>query len=786
MVKCLDRKLLRELGQMWPGVVTISLVVSAGIAIFIGSITTSNSLRTAQDSLYLKQSFADVFVSLKRAPLSVASRVGQIEGILHAEPRIVASATLDLPGMEAPGRAELVSVPSSSSLNRLYIRKGRMFDETNPNEIVISEAFAKANQFKPGDTVAALMNGKRHEFNIVGIALSPEYIYALPRGSMLPDDKRFGVFWMNYRSLASAFDMDGSFNSITMSLQRGVSTRKVIDEVDRLLEPYGGLGAIDREFQTSSHFVSNELKQLKYISTLFPAIFLLVAAFLLNMVIARRVNMQRQQIATLKAMGFTHAAISIHYLKFALLIVLLGSLFGLGFGAWMGSAMTQLYTDYFHFPEFYYKMTADVPLLAILISLLAAGFGVWAGLRTVVNLPAAEGMRPASPPVYRRTVFEQLGVNKLLMPEINMIFRNIMRKPIRFSLASLGIALAVTILIAGFFWQDAIFYIMDVQFRLAQREDAVVQFTEPVGHKALHELSNLEGVFQVEGTRSVPARLRSAHWWRYVSITGISNDDHLTQLLDASLKRILVPEGKLAIGVTLAKKLQVGLGGQVWVEVLSDSRPKRMFEVGAIVDDFVGLSAYLDIQTLAHLMNEDVRVSGANLLLGKSLEIPVHAALKERPKVASITMKSTILQMFNQFFAENILVFTGFLAFFAMIIAFGIIYNNTSTSFSERAWEIASLRVLGFTKAEVTRLLLGGLLAEILVGVPLGYFLGFQLAKASLLMVPDEMMRIPLQINLSTYVFATIMTLLSAIMSALVIYRRVKKLDLVGVLRSYE
>ncbi len=771
---------------MWPGVLTISLVVAAGIAIFIGSITTSNSLKTAKDSLYLKQSFADVFVSLKRAPLSVASRLQQIDGVLNAEPRIVTSAILDLEKLQAPGTVELVSTSPSDRLNRLYIRKGRLLDPSNPSEIIISEAFANANKLEPGGTVAVLMNGRRHQFNIVGVALSPEYIYALPRGSMLPDDKRFGIFWMNYHPLAAAFDMDGSFNNITFALQKGTQTRQIIDEVDRILEAYGGFGAIDREFQTSSHFVSNELRQLKYISTLFPVIFLLVAAFLLNMVIARRVNMQRQQIATLKAMGFSLFQVSTHYLKFALVIVLLGSMLGILFGFWMGSAMTRLYTDYFHFPEFYYQFAPSVSITATLISLFAACFGVWAGLRTVITLPAAEGMRPASPAIYRRGILEYLKLNQFLAPEVNMIFRNIARKPIRFLLATLGIALAVTILITGFFWQDAIVYIMDVQFKLAHRENATVVFTETLGHKTLPELENLPGVFLVEGTRSVPVRIRSGHYWRYVNLTGISENDTLTQLLDTSRHRISIPIERLAIGSTLAKKLHVKLGDSVLLEVLTEKRPKRTFEIGAILDDFIGLSAYLDTSSLSKLMSDDGRVSGANLFLDKSMELSVQASLKERPKIASITFKSHLLNTFNEFFAKNILVFTGFLALFAIIIAFGIIYNNTSTGFSERAWEIASLRVLGFTKAEVARLLLGGMLVELCVGIPLGYILGYQLASLSLKMIPDELMRVPLQIEPSTYFFATIITLVSAIIGAWVIYRRVKKLDLVGVLRSYE
>lgn len=786
-MKALDKKLLRDLWLMKGQALTIAMVVAAGVGAFVSQLTTYDSLQWSRQTYYQEAVFAHVFADMKRAPKTVERQIMELPGVEDAEATVVFDVTLDVPGVVEPVTGRMIGLADAGQprLNRLFLRKGRMIERGEVEEVLVSEAFAKAHHLRPGDRLAAILNGKREVLRIAGVVLSPEYIYA-SRGGSLPDDRTFGVFWMERDRLASAFNMEGAFNHAVMRLTPGVGEPAVVESLDRLLERYGALGAYGRNDQLSYKMLSQEINQQKTMATIFPTIFLGVAAFLLNVVLSRQVATQREVIAALKAMGYADSTIAIHYLKLVMVIVVAGVMMGYLIGAWLGYRMTAMYTEFFHFPELAYRVQPWIPIAAAGVSLLAAVSGALATLSGIMRLAPAEAMRPPAPSRYRRMLLERMGLEHLLSPQVRMVIRTLERRLLRTALTAFGIACAVAVIIAGTFWGDAIDYLVAVQFNAAEREDAQVVFTEPVADSVQFDMAHLAGVLYTEASRAVPVRLRAGHRAYRTSISGLPERSELRRLLDADQRLIRLPADGVLLTDRLAQILAVKAGDFMQVEVLEGKRVKRDVQVAGVVNDLVGLSAYMDVHALNRLMGEGDVISAVALSMDRSKVNDLYAQLKEIPKVATVSIKEAALQSFRETTARNILIFTTLVTVFAAAITVGVVYNSARISLAERAWELASLRVLGFTRHEVSALLLGELAVELGLAIPLGLWLGYLLSALIIALTHTETIYIPIIIEPGTYAYAALTTLAAGVVSALVVRHRVDHLDLVAVLKTRE
>jgi putative ABC transport system permease protein len=786
-MKTLDRKLLRDLANMKSQAITIALVMAAGIGAFVAQLSTYTSLQATRQSYYEDARFSQVFADVKRAPKAVEQQIVELAGVAEVETTVMFDVTLDIPEVAEPVIGRMIGLSNSNQpqMNRLTLRQGRFIERGEANEALVSEGFAKARRLKPGDRLAAILNGKREMLTIVGIVLSPEYIFAT-RGGALPDDRSFGVFWMDRERLASAFNMEGAFNHAVLRMAPGASEPALIDALDRLLEPYGARGAHGRDDQLSHKILSQEINQQKTMSTVFPSIFLGVAAFLLNVVLSRQVATQRSEIAALKAVGYTDAAIAIHYLKMILVIVLLGIVMGFMIGVWLGYFMTNMYTDFFHFPKLAYRVQPWIPLTAAAVSAFAAFGGAFNTLRGIMRLPPAEAMRPPSPTQYRRMLLERIGMERLLSPQARMIARTLERRPFRAALTAFGIACSVAVIVSGTFWQDAIDYLISVQFNAADRGDIQVVFAEPVADSARYEIAHLPGVLFTENSRAVPVRLRAGHRSYLTSVSGLPDDSRLRRLLDEQQRQIYLPPEGVLITDRLADRLGVKPGDIIQLEILEGNRVKRDLPLAGVVNDLFGLTVYMDIRALNRLMAEGDSISSVNIASGGDPDKALLARLKEMPKVATVSIKASALQTFNETSARNMLVFTAIVTIFAIAIAVGVVYNSARIALAERAWELASLRVLGFTRHEVSSLLLGELAIELLVAIPLGLWLGYLLSVLIISFTHTETFSIPVIIQPRTYAYAALATLLAGVVSALIVRHRIDHLDLVAVLKTRE
>ena len=785
-MKALDRKLFRDVLHMRGQVLAIVLIVACGIASLVTMMSAYWSLNLTQATYYDQYRFADIFVQLKRAPDSLASRIESIPGVGTVQTRVVSDVTLSVEGLIAPATGRLISIPDRPTpmLNDLFIRAGRYPEQGN--EVLVSEVFAKANRLELNDTIGAVINERWQTLRIVGIALSPEYIYEIRGTEIFPDSLHFGIVWMPQDALKAAFDMEGAFNDVSLTLRRRASEADVIFQLDQLLEPYGGLGSFGREDQVSHRFISEEIRQLSAQAVLMPSIFLGIAAFLLNLVLNRLVSTQRDQIAVMKAFGYGNRTVGLHYLKLVMVVVLLGAILGISLGGWLGLALTRLYAAFYHFPILRYDIQPTVLITALLVSGGAATMGAILAVQRAVTLPPAEAMRPEPPATYRPTVVESVGLQRWFSAPSRIILRNLERRPFQGLMSVVGLVMAIVILVLGRYFIDAVEALVDIQFRTIQREDITLVFNEPLSAQAQFDLYHLPGVLYSEPFRSVPARLRFRHYHKLSGITGMEPGSQLRRLLDRQQQPVLLPPEGIVLSAALADELGAKLGDELIVEVLEGKRPVRTVPVTGLFDELVGLSAYMDIHALNQLMREGFTLSGAYLQVDRHYQERLYRQLKQTPAVASVALRQHTIDQFNAIVTQNIAGFNVLLIFFASVIALGVVYNAARIALSERGRELATLRIIGFTRGEIAFILLGEQAVLLAIALPIGFGLGFGLAALISQTFDWELFRFPLVITPTSFAFAFMVMMGAAVLSGSLIRRQLNRLDLIAVLKTRE
>ncbi len=787
-MRTLNRKLLRELNASRTQSLAIGLVVASGVAVFVMAVGTLGFLSSTRDAYYDRYRFGDVFATLSRAPNTMAARIEAIDGVAQVQTRIVSDVTLDVPRLREPAVGRLISLPDSGEpkLNLVHLRQGRMPEPDRPREAVVSEAFFEANRLEIGDSVDAVMNGRLQSLEIVGVVLSPEYVFQMSGRDILPDDRRFGVFWMRNLQLEAAFDMDGAFNNVSLRLRRGAKTADVIDQLDRILKPYGAVGAIERKDQISAKFLNDEIRQLRATGLVAPIIFLGVAAFLLNVVLSRRIGTQREVIATLKAFGYSRADVAWHYLKSAILVAGIGAAVGSVGGLWLGSGLAELYTEFYRFPTTVYHVDARVVVLAFGISVAAATVGAYRAVSQAARLQPAEAMRPQTPRTFKRSLIERLGLSAWVPLVGRMIFRGFERRPIHAALSSLGIGCSVSVLLMSQFSFDAIDHLIAFQFGAAQRQDVQVNFFQVTSPSAKFDLQNIPGVQDVEVFRAVPVTFKHGHHEHRSSIMGLASRRDLFRLLNTDAQPIRIPPDGIVLGDKLADILHIQLGEELTVEVLEGSEPTLSIRVTGIATEYAGAGAYMDRRALNQLMRETDAISGAYLSVDSQQADAIYQDLKQTPRIASVAVKSATVDQFRKTIAENQTTMLSFTIFFASVIAIGVVYNTARISLDERSRELATLRVIGFTRREVSIILLGELAIITLVAIPIGWAIGYAFCYSMAKGFESELFRIPMVIYARSYAQSGLVVCIAAALSGLLVRRRLDHLDLVEVLKSRE
>jgi putative ABC transport system permease protein len=788
-MNALDRKVLRDLRLLWSQAVTIALVVASGIGGFVATLSAVEALAGARDGFYASAHFADGFAMVKRAPDAMAGRIAEIPGVIDVQTTVEAFARVTVPGSVDPVMGQLIGRDAGrpQRLNQVQLRTGRWPEPGARGggalETVVTVSFAEAHRLAPGATVSALINGKRRTLRITGTALSPEYIFGGIMG--MPDMRAFGVFWVDHDELAAAMDMRGAFNRVALKLAPSASETAVLDAVTRRLAGLGGTPAHGRDEQGSHAMLDNEIREQRVLGTVLPAIFLAVAGFLLHVVTARLVATQREQVAALKALGYRDGAIALHYLKLVAPMVLGGYALGLLLGRWMGGLITGLYAQMFRFPSFGHQVPASLALIGLGIVGLTAVLGTLTAIASTVRLSPAEAMRPPAPGHYRRALLER--VPRLpVTPALRMIVRNLERRPLRAALTIGGIAASVAIVIMGNFFRDAIEAIVQTQFEHGMRGDVIVWMNEPVDAAAGRELARLPGVLQVEAGRRLQVRFSQGHRSDKGLLDGHPPVALLQRVVDVQQRPARAPPDGLLMTDRLADKLHLKPGDLVTVEIREGRSEVLQVPLRATVSDMMGLNAFIQRDALNRLLGDGDVANFFSLRVGAPDLPRVLEATQGLPKVAGAFSKATMLRNMEEISARNVRIMSSILTAFAAVIAVGVVYNNARIALAERAWELASLRVLGFTRAEVSLLLLGELAIGIAIALPVGMLLGWSLTHGIVDLMRTDQFQFPVVIQPRTYAWAAICVVAAGVASALVVRRRIDRLDLVAALKTRE
>ncbi|GAB5558877.1 MAG: ABC transporter permease [Synoicihabitans sp.] len=784
----LDRKLWRDLRALKSQALAVALVMACGLAMMIMTRSLIRSLNHARDGYYEQHRFAEVFANLKRAPDSVRDKLAAIPGVAAVETGVEVSVTLDLPELLEPASGLINAVPDRrpALLNQLYLRRGKLLEGGSRLEVLVSEAFAEANALQPGDPIAAILNGRRLELRIAGIVLAPQYVFEARPGSALPDNKTFGIFWMREQEVAEAFNLEGAFNTLALSLAPGASEPEVIAEVDRILDPYGGLGAYGRSEHPSNIRVDDEIRVLEGLSFGFPLVFLSVAAFMTHSVMSRQIALQREQIAILKAFGFTNQTIAWHFIKFALVIVVVGTTLGTAGGFALGLQLVDMYHLFFRFPRLEFVPATGAIIGALFASSAAALVGVAGAVRKVVRLSPAQAMRPEPPAHFRPAIAERLGFAQWFSVSLRMALRNVERKPWQATFTTIALAMATGILIIPNAFRDGVRHILDFQWDVVQRQTVTVSLVEPGPFRAAYDFAQLPGVIHIEPFRTVSVEITAGHRSRRLALHGVVKNADLNRVIGQDSAPLAIEHHGLVISEALGESLGVAPGDEVTLQVLQGKRRSLTVPIGGFSQDFAGIASFMELNALNRLLGEGDRITGAFINVAGGDWENFLSALKATPQASGVVIKNAMRQSFRKTTAESIGLIQVIYSTFATIVAFGIVYNSARIALSERARELATLRVLGFSQNDVGSVLVGELVVLSAIALPLGLWVGSGMASALIESINTETVRLPLILSASNYAYATLVITVATTVSALIACRKLNQLDLVGALKATE
>lgn len=787
-MRALDKKLMRDFKRLWAQALAIALVLACGVAILLTTYGMYGALEDTRTAYYQRNRFADIFGDANRAPIAIIQDILAIDGVRTAEARVTEHVILDLPGRVETVTGRILSLPDNgiAQLNLPILRVGRLPDPTRADEVAVNDPFAKANDLRPGDRFFANLNGQKRELTLTGTLLSPEFIYTIGPGALMPDNRSYGILWMPERAVSAAFDMEGAFNNVSLKLDPAANEEEVLDRLDDLLDPYGGLGAYGRDVQISNSFIDAEIEQQRIGSMILPPIFYGISAFLVSMVISRIIALERSEIGLLKAVGYSNAEVCVHYLLLATLIAVAGTLLGWAVGTWLSRAVAQMYAKFFDFPYLIYRISYDAYAISGILAVLSAAAGAAKSALGAARIAPAVAMSPPAPPRYRRNLVDRLLAALELSQPIIMIFRSLVRWPIRSALTMLGLALAAAVLVASSFFSDALDVLMDATFLQTNRQDAVLMFSPDIPETALAAVMNLPGVLKAEGHQFHAAVLHHGHLKKDTPVEARRAGTDLARIVDESGRIIDAPADGLLLTARLAKQLEAKPGDVIDIEFLGGRNETHRVPVAGIVTQYVGLGAFMDLESLNRLLRQAPRITTANLLIDPAQLPELHRVLKQTPELSGLVMLDEMRKSFQDTIRQNIAIMTTIYVVIAVLITFGVAYNGARIQLSERARELASLRILGFTRGEVSFVLIGETMFLAVLAQPLGWMLGAVISAALSRGSTSDLYAIPLVLEPSAFARASLVVLAAALISSLIVRRRLDRLDLIQVMKTRE
>ena len=770
----LDRKLRRDLVASWASVLLLLAIVgiiTVGVACFVSMLSCYFNLTAAKQRYYRQCRMADFWVDLKKAPLSELDALAGLPGVSSIRPRIGFFATVDLEHVTKPLNGQVLSLPDRRKpvINDIVLQRGGYFTDRRENEVIVNEAFAAYHKLKPGDWIRLLLNNRRQELFIVGTAISSEFLYLLQPGSLAPDSEHFGIFYLKRSYAEDVLDFDGAANQVVGRLdpETREAPAELLAEAERLLSPYGVFSTTPLVDHVSNKFISQEIEGLWVFAVIMPSIFLAVAAMVLNVLLRRLAEQQRTVVGTLKALGYSDAQVSLHFLKFALTVGLIGGLTGCVAGYWLAEGMTIIYQEFYEFPDLVNRLYPGLFVIALGISLGCAVLGSLQGTRAVLRLSPAAAMRPKPPKKGGAILLERIGwLWGRLSSGWRMALRGVFRSRMRTLAGIFAAAMGSAVLVNGFMMMDAAKYLIDYQFKWILRSDMDLAFKDEQNENVLLEAARLPAVDRAEPILNVACTFINGPYRRKGAVTGIAPDAQLTVPRGRNAIPIPVPATGLVMSRKLAEVLHLEQGDLVTIRPIKGLRRDRQAPVLKISDSFFGTAVHADIHYLSRLVGEELALSGVQLAVDQD---PAHVEelyreLKRLPALQAVSARRDMIANLDKILVEQMGIMITTFILFAGVVFFGSILNASLISLSERQREVATLRVLGYGPWQIGSLLLRESMIVTLVGALVGMPIGYSLSVLVSVAYDTELFRFPVIAMPTTWIW----TLLLAVFFGLV------------------
>ncbi|MCB9854041.1 MAG: ABC transporter permease [Phycisphaerales bacterium] len=783
-MKPLNRKLLRELKSNAGALFAVVIIMAFGAGSYVGMGASQRALETSQSAYYSAYRFADFWVDLKKAPLTEIEKLGKTPGIESIQTRVVFDVILDLPEQARPVNARLISIPAhqdGTTLNGIYVLRGSGFSPDRDEEVIVTEAFAKAHGLNPGDRIHLILNRRREAFTVVGTCLSPEYVYMVRgAGDLLPDPDHFGVLFVKERYARDVLDFQDACNNVVGRFANVSPSRQqaVLDDIERRLEPYGVFSAILRDRQASNRFLSDEIKGLRVSAVVTPVIFLGVAAMALSVLLRRLVERQRVTIGTLKAIGYSNGTLFRHFVVFGMIVGVIGGLAGCLVGIGMRQAFIRVYQDFYHFPRYIIETHPDLMLQAIAISLVFAVLGALRGARRVLRLQPAESMRAKPPEKGTAILLERWrSLWRRLDFRTHLAMRDVFRNKGRTISGVASAAISCSILIMTFCMFDAMQFMVAFQFEYTNRGNATIGMRDARDAGALFECRNMPGVIYAEPTFSVVCDMRYGQFSRRQPIVGLDRPHLLTVPRDADLEPISIPGDGLVLSKKLASILHVSAGDSLELTPVRGRPEPRSAFVAGIVDSFIGLDCYASITYLSEVVDEPASVNGIQTLIDEHARPAFFAAIKELPNAQGLNLNRDAQKSIEGTFVKSMRFSLGIMILFAGVIGCGSLINLATVEIGDRTREISTMRVLGYQPREIAGVylrqnaILFGL--GLLLAVPIGYGMVVLMARA----YDTELFRMPTIFRWQAIGWSLLISAIFVVIAQFAVLRKIQKLD---------
>jgi putative ABC transport system permease protein len=784
------RKLLRDLRENWGVNLACVLVIALGIMSFNAFRMAVDNLETARDKFYQSCRFADGFATVKQMPAERLSRLEEIPGIDQVQGHLRQDVTVYMPewGQNLTLRMVAFEPGDAMGLNQVLQSQGPGVAEGS-DEILLGVGFAKAHGLQAGDSLDIIYQGQKHSLTMAGTGQSPEFIYLVPdSGAMFSDAARFDVAFMDREALEDLTGHKGLVNEVAFTLRPGVDFDQVKNQVEEILSPYDLYSLVSAEDQISNFMLAQEIKGVNATSNSIPAIFIAIAAFILYLMLRRMVEQQRVQIGTMKAVGYGNAQIIIHYSLYGAFIGVSGAVLGSLTGILVSGAMTEMYKLYFNLPDLINRVSFRYGLLSLAFAAIPCFGAAFLGARSVLRLEPSQAMQPATPKRTRRLLIERVkAVWEPLGMMGRMALRNLFRNPGRSLFTLLGTSLAFALMWFIFSYNLLIDLMIMNQLEMAQRYDFKVTLAQPAPARELADsLMRLEGADTAEPMMYAAVTLRQGPYSEETSITGLPEHSELYKILDKGEKIMALPPEGLVLSKSLADKLHTKAGQLIYLESPYLSEPVQIY-VTEVVEQYFGMENFMPLERLGQLLGIGDSASAA--MIRTSGDRGTVDRLEEKlllaKGVAGVENKSAMKKMYEDLMAPmNSIIFSMTLV--GVFTAFAVIYSTGTVSLSERQREISSSKVLGMTDGEIMTLLImeNGILSL------LGGLLGVPLTKAMMLMMQrqfaTELYSLPARLDPVGLVYSLVSLGVALVLSMLAMMRRVRRLDLVVVLKTRE